>query len=94
MKVALHRLGLGFMNPEEQEKLMGALDPEGLGLVRYADFVSFFEKADPRYKSNIELVDRWVVRPCLYPWTFVLPTPVRIKTSCCWHADASYGRHE
>ncbi|CAM9929170.1 unnamed protein product, partial [Ectocarpus sp. 13 AM-2016] len=41
-KIGLHSLGLGFVTRDEREMLMDALDAEGSGRVRYADFASFF----------------------------------------------------
>eukprot|EP00752_Nemacystus_decipiens_P018631 g16705.t1 len=57
-KIALHRLGLGFLTREEEEGLMDALDGEGSGSVRYADFSSFFMDADPWFKSDADLAER------------------------------------
>eukprot|EP00903_Cladosiphon_okamuranus_P019202 g17658.t2 len=57
-KIALHRLGLGFLTREEQEVLMDALDGEGSGRVRYADFSSFFMDADPWFERDTNLAER------------------------------------
>lgn len=46
------------MTREEQEMLMDALDGEGSGSVRYADFSSFFVDADPWFKSDADLAER------------------------------------
>ncbi|CAM9599986.1 unnamed protein product [Scytosiphon promiscuus] len=57
-KIALHRLGLGFVTRGEQEMLMDDLDAEGSGRVRYADFASFFLDADPWFRTNADLAER------------------------------------
>lgn len=37
---------------------MDALDAEGLGFVRYADFAAFFMDADPWFKTDSDLAER------------------------------------
>ncbi|CAM9921910.1 unnamed protein product [Ectocarpus sp. 4 AP-2014] len=57
-KIGLHSLGLGFVTRDEQEVLMDALDAEGSGRVRYADFASFFMDSDPWFKTDADLAER------------------------------------
>lgn len=38
---------------------MDALDGEGSGLVRYADFSSFFMDADPWFRTDADLAERY-----------------------------------
>ncbi|CAM9306993.1 unnamed protein product [Ectocarpus fasciculatus] len=57
-KIGLHSLGLGFVTRDEQEVLMDALDAEGSGSVRYADFASFFMDSDPWFKTDADLAER------------------------------------
>lgn len=56
--MALCRVGLTSLSRQEQNSLMDAVDPEGLGRIQYEDFTRFFVDADPCFKTNSDLADR------------------------------------